>query len=177
MSEAGAAIARFAFTNGPQRGSHLTLYANCLVHRSRDELETLALATVSSVRVAFVHEPGRVLWGAAAIVAAAVLLGISAPLANVADAAAGDVAGNPSGVGVALHALFRFVGAAARVLPLLALASAAGGLALAVLGWLGATTFAIAFAGGERAYVVRGRNSVLIDFAETVSQKLMQLKR
>ena len=177
MSEAGAAIARFAFTSGPQRGSHLTLYANCLVHRGEHQLETVPLAAVASVRVSFERDPGRLAWGVAALLVAMVLFAISSPLASVADSAAQDVAGSPSGVGAALHTLFRIVGAAARALPFLAVAGALGGAALVALGWLGVTVLSLAFAGGERTYLVRGRSTPLIDFAETVSQKLMLLKR
>jgi hypothetical protein len=177
MSEGGAAIARFGFTRGLRRGSHLTLYANCIVHRSEDELETIPLATLASVRVAFIHDPNRVVWGAVAIIVAAVLFGIASPLAAVADVAATDVAANASGVGAALHGLFRFVGAAARILPFLAVVCALGGIALAALGWLGTTVLSLAFAGGERTYPVFGRSTPLIDFAEAISQKLMQLKR
>jgi hypothetical protein len=177
MSEAGAAIARFGFTRGSLRGSHLTLYANCLVHRSDDELETIPLAGLASVRVAFIHDPNRVIWGVVAIVVAAVLFGIASPLAAVAEAAAADVAGNASGVGAALHGLFRVVGAGARALPFLAALSALGGIALAALGWLGTTVLTLTFAGSERTYPVFGRSTPLIDFAEAVSQKLMQLKR
>jgi hypothetical protein len=177
MSEAGAAVARFAFTRGPRRGSHLTLYANCIVHRGEDELETIPLDGLASVRVAFVHDPNRVVWGVAAIIVAAVLFGIWSPLAMAADGAAADVAGNTSGVGAALHGLFRVVGAAARVLPFLAALSAIGGAALAALGWLGKTELSLTFAGGERVYPVFGRSTALIDFAETISQKLMLLKR
>ena len=177
MSEAGAAIARFAFTSGPQRGSHLTLYANCVVHQSNDELETIPLAGLGSVRVAYVHDPNRVVWGAVAILVAAVLFGIAGPLASVADLAAADVSGNPSGVAAALHALFRVVGAGARALPALAVLTGLGGAALAALGWLGSTTLWLTFAGVQRAYPVRGRSAALIDFAEAIAQKLMLLKR
>jgi hypothetical protein len=95
----------------------------------------------------------------------------------VADSAAADVAGGASGVAVALHGLFGTVGAVARALPFLALLGALGGAALVALGWLGVTVLSLSFAGGERAYAVRGRNATLFDFAEAVSQKLMQLKR
>ncbi len=177
MSEAGAAIARFAFTSGPRRGSHLTLYANCVVHRSETELETVPLVAVASVRVAFDRDPNRIAWGAVAVVVALVLFAISSPLATVADAAAADVAGNPSGVAAALHTLFRIVGAGARGLPFLAVAGGLGGAALVALGWLGVTVLSLAFAGGTRDYLVHGRNAALSDFAEAIAQKLMQLKR
>ncbi len=175
--EAGAAIARFAFTSGPRRGSHLTLYANCVVHRGEHELETIPLAAVASVRVAFARDPRWIGWGVAAVLVAFVLFGISSPLATTADLAAADVAGNASGVAVALHSLFRVVGAAARILPFLAVACALGGAALAALGWLGVTVLSFAFPGGERAYLVRGRSTTLIDFAEAISQKMMLLRR
>lgn len=177
MSEAGAAVARYGFTSGPQRGSHLTLYANCVVHRSEDVLETIPLAGLASVRVAFVHDPNRVVWGAVAIFVAAVLFAISSPLATVADSAAADVAGNPSGVGAALHTLFRIVGAAARGLPFLAVLGGLGGAALAALGWYGATVLSLSFAGVVREYRVLGRRTALLDFGEAISQKLMQLRR
>jgi hypothetical protein len=177
MSEAGAAIARFAFTSGPRRGSHLTLYANCVVHRSEKELETVPLAAVASVRVAFDRDPNRIAWGAVAVLVAIVLFAISSPLATVADAAAADVAGNTSGVGAALHSLFQIVGAAARGLPFLAIVGGLGGAALAALGWYGVTILSLSFAGGVREYRILGRNSALTDFAEAIAQKLMQLKR
>jgi hypothetical protein len=177
MSEAGAAITRFAFVSGPRRGSHLTLYANCVVHRSEHELETIPLVTIAAVRVAFERDPNRIGWGIAGLVVALVLFMISTPLATVADAAAADVAGGGSGVAVALHTLFRVVGAAARALPFLALVTAAGAGTLAVLGWLGVTVLTIAFAGGERVYPVRRRSAALIDFTEALAQKLMQLRR
>jgi hypothetical protein len=52
-----------------------------------------------------------------------------------------------------------------------------GAAALAGLGWLGETTLALAFPGGERTYGVRGRSAPLLDFAEAVSEKLMQMSR
>jgi len=177
MSEAGAAVARFAFTSGRQRGSHLTLYANCVVHRSENGLETIPLASVASVRVAFDRDPGRMAWGVVAVLVALVLFGISSPLATVADSAAADLAGSPSGVGAALHTLFRIVGAAARALPYLGAVGGLGGAVLAALGWFGITVLSLSFPGGEREYLVRGRNTALADFAEAISQKLMQLKR
>jgi hypothetical protein len=177
MTEAGAAIARFTFPSGPHKGSHLTLYANCVVHRSEEGQETIPLASVASVRVAFDRDPRRIAWGIVAMMVGLVLLAIASPLAEVADAAAGDVAGGASGVAVALHALFGVIGAAARVLPFLGVLGVLGGGGLAFFGWLGVTTLALAFPGGERSYVVRQRNPTLVEFAESISQKLMQLRR
>jgi hypothetical protein len=107
---------------------------------------------------------------------AIVLFLISSPLADAADAAAAEIAPS-SGVAAGLLALLRFVEAAARVLPVLGVLALLGGGALAALGWLGETTLRLTFAGGERTYTVRGRNGTLLDFAETVANKLMQIKR
>ena len=56
------------------------------------------------------------------------------------------------------------------------MAISAGG-ALAALGWLGNTVLTLSFAGGERVYSVRGRNTRLLDFSEAVAERLMQVKR
>jgi hypothetical protein len=177
MSDAGAAVARFDFSNGPMRRTHLTLYAACLVHRGDAHLETLPLATVASVRVSFERDARRLGWGIALVVLALLMFAVSAPLAGLAGAAASEVASGTSGVAVALGTLFRIVEAVARVLPPLATVAALGGVALAALGWYGTTTFTLTFAGGERVFPSRGRTTMLLDFAESVSEKLMQLKR
>jgi hypothetical protein len=41
MNETGPALTRFAFANGMLRGTHLTLFPTCLVHRGDNHLETL----------------------------------------------------------------------------------------------------------------------------------------
>jgi hypothetical protein len=177
MSDAGAAVSRIDFLNGPLRGTHLTLYATCLVHRGDSHLETVPLATVAAVRVEFVRDRRRLGWGVALVVLALLLFAVSGPLASLAGLAANDVASGTSGVAMALHALFRILEALGNALPWLAGVAVLGGGALATLGWLGGTTLGLTFAGGERTYPVRGRNTTLLDFAEQVSEKLMQLKR
>lgn len=177
MSDAGAAVARFDFASGPMRGSHLTLYTTCLVHRGASRLETLPLVTVAAVSVAFVRDFRRLGWGIALVFLALLLFVVSGPLISISAVAAGDVAAGTSGVAVALHALFRILEAIGHALPALGGVAAIGGGALGVLGWLGGTTLILTFAGGDRVYAVNGRNTMLLDFAETVSEKLMQVKR
>jgi hypothetical protein len=174
---AGAAVARFDFTSGEARGTHLTLYVNCLVHRGEARLETLPLATMASVAVSFERDMRRLGWGVALLVIALIVYAISGPLAELASAAGGEVAGGTNGVAGALHALFRFLEAIARLLPVPAVLLAIAGVASAAFGWLGWTTLRLAFAGGERSYPVRGRNAALLDFAESVSEKVMVLGR
>ena len=69
-----------------------------------------------------------------------------------------------------LYGLFRVIEALANALPVAALAAVLGGGALAAFGWLGSTVLTLTFAGAERVYPVRGRNTRLLDFAEAVSR-------
>lgn len=178
VSEAGAALARFDFSNGLLRGSHLTLYPNCLVHRGESLLETLPLATVGAVRVVFERDPRSMRWGMGLLFVALVLLAVSGPLATFASGAAGEMAAaGGQGVARALQALFRFLEAVAAFLPVLALAAAVAGAALAGFGWLGSTTLSVLFGGHERRYPARGRNAQLLDFTEALARQVTSLKR
>jgi len=177
MSEAGAAITRFDFDNGALRGSSLSLYASCLVHRSDFQVETLPLAALASVRVAFERDRRRIGWGAVLVVVALLMVAISSPLAGIAATLGGEVAAGATGAAAALHGFFGFLEAAARTLPLFAAVAGLAGAALGALGWLGGTSLTLTFAGGERVYPVRGRNTRLLDFTEAVAERLMLLKR
>ena len=175
--EAGAAITRYDFLSGLARGSYLTLYANCVVHRSESHLETIPLATLASVRVAFERNARRLGWGAGLVVLALLLLAIAGPLGALAGAAAAEMVASTQGVARALHGLFRFIEALAHILPIFALGAALGGIALIVLGWLGDTTLTLSIGASERSYAVRGRDTKLLDFAEAVCERLMLLAR
>lgn len=176
--DAGAAITRYDFTRGRLRGSHFTLYATCLVHRSDSQLETLPLAGVASLRVAYERDVRKVGWGIALALVALIVFAISAPLARLAGDAAAEMAkAEAHGVVRALHVLFLFLQSVASALPFIAFAGALGGVALAVFGWIGSTTLVLDLAGSERIYAVRGRNPGLLDFSEAVAERLMLLKR
>ncbi len=177
-AEASPAISRFDFTRGLLRGSHFTLYASCLVHRGEQLLETLPLAGVASLRVAYERDPRQLGWGVSLLIIALLVFAVSGPLGELAAGAAAEMAAaGGSGVAKALQGLFGFFGVLAGLLPLVALLAAAGGVALGVLGWLGRTTLVLDFAGSQRVYAVRGRNTGLMDFSEAVSERLMSLKR
>jgi len=176
-TRAGGALARFDFTSGLERGSHFLLYPRVLVHRSESALETVPLARVSAVRVAFERNPRQLGWGIALVVVALLLLAIAAPIGSVAHGAAQEMAASGQGVARALYGLFRFIEMVAALLPALALACALGGAALVVLGWRGSTTVTLLLSGAERAYSVRGRDTLLLDFAELVNERLMSLAR
>ena len=183
MSDAGGIITRFDFPSGAldlaeHRGSHLALHSHYLVHRGAARLETLPLATMASVRVSFERDARRLLWGIALVIVALLVLAASGPIAQLAGGAAQEMAAaGGHGVARALHGFFRVVESIASMLPLVALAAAVSGAALAVLGWMGSTTLSLVFAGTERTYTARGRNTRLLDFAEAVSERLILLKR
>jgi hypothetical protein len=179
MNDAGAALVRFDFTSGEHRGSHLTLHAGCLVHRGDAHLETLPLSTITSVRVSFERGASLLGWGVALLVLAAVLLLLAAPLSGLGGSAAADLAGAgvKDGVSRALFSLFRVIESVGNALPAAAFVAVLGGGALAGLGWLGSTILTLTFAGAQRVYAVRGRNTAMLDFTEAVSERLMQARR
>jgi len=175
--ESQLAITRFDFTRGALRGSQLILYPRCLVHRSDAQLETVPLARVTALKLSFKRDAMKLSWGIASVIGALLLLALSAPLGSFAHGAAQEMGGNGQGVARALYSLFRFVEVTAALLPAIALAGALGGAALGALGWRGSTTFTLALGGSERAYSVRGRDTLLLDFAEMASERLMAAAR
>lgn len=178
MSEAGPAITRFAFEGGELRGTHLTLYPTCLVHRGDAHLETMPLASMTAVRVAFERNMRHLGWGIALIVVALLLLAIAGPLGSFSGGAANEMANAGSqGVPRALYGFFRVVEAIASALPVVALICVIAGSALAAFGWRGTTTLVVSLPGSERVYAARGRETMLLDFAEALSERLMLMKR
>lgn len=175
--ETGSALTRFEFASGMLRGSQLMLYPRCLVHRSESHLETIPLARVTALRVSFERHPRQLGWGVALVVLALAMLAIAAPMGSVAHGAAQEMAASAQGVARTLLSVFRLVEMIAALLPALALACALGGAALGVLGWRGSTTLSLILAGAERLYAVRGRDTLLLDFAELVSERLMASAR
>jgi hypothetical protein len=175
--DAQTPLIRFDFRSGLQRGSQLMLYPRYLVHRSDAHVETVPFARVTALRVAFERDPRRIGWGIALVIVALLLLAIAAPIGNVAQSWAQDVSQSGAGVARALYSLFRLVEALAAALPTLALLVALGGAALGVLGWHGSTTLTLVLGGGERAYSVRGRDALLLDFAEMAAERLMATAR
>ena len=176
MNETGPALTRFAFASGMLRGTHLTLYPTCLVHRSDTHLETLPIAAMTAVSVAFRRDARKLRWSIMLIVIALLLLAVSGPLDRFAADAATDMAKSEQGVGKALYGFFRFLTALASSLPVAALACVIGGGALCALGWMGRTLLAVSLPGSERLYASRGRDTLLLEFAEALSERLMLRK-
>jgi hypothetical protein len=170
-------LTRFDFTSGALRGSQLTLYPRCLVHRSESHLETMPLTRVIAVRVGFERNPRQLGWGIALVILALLLLAVAAPVGSVAHGAAQEMAASGQGVARALFSFFRFIEVIAALLPAIGLACALGGAALSVLGWRGSTSLTLLLGASDRVYAVRGRDTLLLDFAEQVSERLMAASR
>ena len=172
MAEPGPSLNTFVFERGELRGTQLTLFQTCLVHRSENYLETLPLGGVTALRVSFQRSSNKVGWGVGLVVVALLMLAVAGPLGTWAS---NGVAMGPQSVQV-MGYVYRLFEILASVLPVAALACVIGGAALGALGWMGSTTLMISLPGAERAYKVRGRNTLLLDFAEALSERLMLIK-
>lgn len=171
-------LAEFEISSGAQQGARLVLQANRLVFQGGDSMETVPLAQLASVRVAFERDAGKLNWAISLLVVALLLLAVSGPLHGWAAALAAGVkehSGRES-LDAILLASFSVIGGIARALPVLAAILAAIATALAVLFWMGLTTLSLNFAAVERSYSVRGRNPLLIQFAELVAEQLAARK-
>lgn len=167
-------LAEFEIASGTQRGSCLTLYANRLVRHGGDAMEAVPLAQLAAVRVAFERDARKLNWGIVLLVCALILAAVSGPLQGGIAALAANVkehAGRES-LDAMLLGTFSVLGGLARLLTPLAAAVAAGAAALLVFFWLGRTTLTLSFAAVERDYSVRGRNPLMIQFAELVAAQL-----
>jgi len=155
-------------------GTRLALYANRLVLHGADAMESVPLAHLASVRVAFQRDPGKLNWAIGLLVLALLLAVASPPLQGVATALAAGIrehAGRESLDALLLSAVSA-LHAFARLLQPLAAVLAGLAAALLVVFWLGHTTLTLSFAAAERAYGMRGRNSLLFQFAEAVAEQL-----
>lgn len=173
MSEIGQPLARYLFAGGMLRGTSLSLFPACLVHRSDNHLETLPLAGMTAVSVAFQRSARKLGWGIGLVLAALLMLALAGPLGSFASTA---LASGAQSVPV-MQAIYRLLEAIASMLPVAALACVIGGGALGALGWIGGTTLLICLPGTERVYPVRGRDTLLLDFAEALSERIMLLRR
>lgn len=174
-----APLAEFEIRSGAQRGSRLTLFANRVVQQGADSMETVPLAQLAAVRVAFEREPGKLNWAVVLLVLALALAAVSGPLQGWSAGAAARIvehAGRES-LDALLLATLTALGGLAGLLPALAAALAALAATLAVLFWLGLTTLTLSFGAVERAYAVRGRSRFLIEFADTLGERLAALGR
>ena len=137
-------------------------------------MESVPLAQLASVRVAFERDPRKLNWAVGLLLVALTLAVISAPLQSWIAATASKV-GDPArreSLDAVLFGVFNALGGFASILPGLAAALALAATALLVFFWLGATLLTLAFAATERNFVVAGRNRHLFDFAQAVAEQL-----
>ena len=171
-------LADYEVGSGALRGLRLTLYANRLVFEGSDAMETVPLAQLASVRVAFERNPRTLNWAIVLLVLALALAAVSGPLqAWMTQLASkvGESAGRES-LEAVLLAVFTGLGNLARLLSPIAIVLAAGAVALLMLFWLGRTTLALAFAATERSCTVRGRDRSLVEFAGLIGEQLAARK-
>jgi hypothetical protein len=171
-------IAGYDVASGAQRGARLALYADRLVLAGADAMETVPLAHLASVRIAFERDARKLAWAIALAVAALILGALSAPLAAWMQALQAKVSASGTGESLesVLSASFSAIAHLARLFVPVAWALAAGAAALLVFYWLGRTTLTLAFAATERACAVRGRDRRLMDFAELLADQLARRK-
>lgn len=155
----------------------LCLYPDLLVHRSEVITETIPLAQLASVRIAFEREAAK-LGGAIALgIVAALLLLVAAPLrawlANLAGKAAEP--GTRESLESVLHSVFSALAGLAGALPSIAMALLFAAAALTALWAYGRTTLTLSFAATERVLSLRGRNAALMEFAESLAARLTEL--
>jgi len=73
-----------------------------------------------------------------------------------------------------LRGTLHVLGALASLLTAVGVACVIGGGALVALGWIGTTTLVLSLPAGERAYGMRGKNRLLVDFAELLAERVAQ---
>jgi hypothetical protein len=173
VNDPGAPVGRFDLPDGTQ----LTLHRTCLVHRGGSHVETIPLAAVQALRVGFERNERRLRWAVIWLVIGLLLFATSAPLSTFASGAVAEIAGGQQGVARVLHVLFRLLEAVASLLPVLAAACAIGAAALGYFGWRGATLLHIHLASMDRMFAASGRDALMLEFAATVSERLMSLER
>lgn len=171
-------LAEFEISSGALRGSRLTLYANRLVHSGTDSMETVPLAQIAAVGVAYERDPRKLNWAVVLLVAALLLALASGPLHDAITALAAGVkehAGRESLDGVLIASLSALGGLVRLFVPLAVLLAGAA-IALLVFFRLGMTTLRLNYAAVERDIAVHGRNLFLIQFAEAVAEQLAARK-
>lgn len=166
----GDLLTEFEFASG----ARLSLYTNRVVLHGPDAMESVPLAHLASVRVAFERDARKLNWAIGLSLAALVLAAMSGPLQAWMQALSGAVAkrGGGESLEAVLLASFGAIQHLARLFVPVALALFAGAAALLFFFWLGQTMLTLAFAATERAFPVRGRNPLLVQFAEAVADQL-----
>lgn len=170
MSEE-APLASYEFRRGPLAGTHLSLFQTRLVHRGGAGFEAIPLDRIGALSVGFERDSGRMAWGGILIVVALAVLGAFWPLRALVAATLAEVTAQAQAgtfLPAALHALELFVG----LLPYLSVALALLATMFLALGWIGESVLRVVIAPSERIFCSRGRDPLLHEFAEAVSERM-----
>jgi hypothetical protein len=163
------AVATFDFPSGPLRGTQLTLYATRLMHHGIGHMESLSLGAIAAVSAGYQRDTRRIGWGVTLLLAALVLFVLFRPLGAFAEGVGAEVADGQA-MGQLLRAVMRALEVLAGLMPVVGVAFLAWGGTLIAFGWMGTTTLVLTLAAIERVYEVRGRNHLLLDFAELLAE-------
>jgi len=175
---ANAPLTEVELRSGLRAGARLTLYANRIVHTAPDAMQTVPLAQLAAVGVAFERDARKLNWAIGLLVLALVLAALSAPLRDglLSLATRMGEPGRRESLDTVLVSAFGALAAAARLLAPLAALLAGLAAWLIALFWMGVTTLTLTFGALEREFPVRGRNLQLIDFAQAVGEQLAARK-
>ena len=177
-------VAEYHFLRGALRGTQLTLLEARLLHLGIDTTEITALDAIASVRIAFERDLRRIGWGVALGVVALAVFALAAPLDAFVGRGLADVSAQlardgaqASGLAHFLESALGLLGFAAGLMPMVAFALFASGALLVVRGWSGDTALAVTLPSVEREFRVPGREPLLMDFAENLSQAIASRMR
>lgn len=166
-----APLASFEFRRGALAGSNLSLFKTVLVHRSTEGFESIPLDRIGSLGIAFERDASQITKGCVLLVVALVLLVSFWPLRALVSSVVAEVTaqGQPGGF---LPAALRLVHLSVALLPYASVVVALLATACLAFGWIGETVLRIMIAPVERVFAARGRDPLLYEFAESVSERL-----
>jgi hypothetical protein len=159
-------------------GQRLALFEWRLVHAGEAVNETIPLAQLASVRIAFEREGGKLGGAIGCAFAALLLFLVASPLHGwLAGLAARVVTEKRESLETFLHSVLSALAGIASAFPAVAFALLVVGAALAAFWWYGRTTLTLCFGATERAFAMLGRHAGLMEFSEAVSARLDSLLR
>lgn len=167
----GAPLASFEFSRGELAGSHLSLFASRLVHRSAGHFEAMPLDHIGAVSAGFERDSGRIAFGCALLFLGVLLFVSFWPLRMLVGSALAEVASQAQGGGF-LPAALRALDLCVALMPFASVAFILWATASIALGWIGETVLRVLIAPSERAYATRGRDPVLLEFAEGLAAQI-----
>jgi hypothetical protein len=166
------ALATFEFRRGELRGSHLALFATRLEHRAGDFFEVMPLDRLGALRAGFERDAGRLQWGGILLFVAVLVIGSYWPLRSLVAMGFAEVNTQSQGGGAFLPAALEALDFCVGLLPLAGAVLGLRGLSRLVPAWMGNTVLTVSTGALERTFASRGRDPELLEFSETVAERL-----